>query len=308
MSLFSRTASLPDPGRPTIRRVVDNRVFLLGLDEFYRTAMKRHEREELLAAAQRVAHALNVRPAAVPVEGYYAEDERLTTYFRLMRALQQVGADRKPEVAQLPQFRRLYDVTSAPLYGRPQVQEKLLPTGRDPLSEALRRTYPGWTVGGLTAAAHEAAREFDDFSLVGLAARARDQVVIAALRESVVLYAECIVGCALPPREEFVWEVAPELAQAAGRFIEAFKVLFGDELPAPVPQHAQYYWHACDRNRIVGRCVRLGTNETQTHHYHWAICTGGNGELTVQDFWRDEIWTTTRYRASLGLGAEYLEQ
>jgi hypothetical protein len=33
---------------PTYDRVVTNRVFLLGLDEFYREAIKRHERDELL--------------------------------------------------------------------------------------------------------------------------------------------------------------------------------------------------------------------------------------------------------------------
>ncbi len=72
------------------RRVVDDRVFLLGLDKLYRDAMKQHERGELLGCARRVAEALHVTPADVPVEGYYAEDERLTEYFRLVRALQDV--------------------------------------------------------------------------------------------------------------------------------------------------------------------------------------------------------------------------
>jgi len=58
--------------------VVDNRVFLLGLDKLYRDAMKRHERGELLACARRVAAPLHETPADVPVEGYYAEDEQLT--------------------------------------------------------------------------------------------------------------------------------------------------------------------------------------------------------------------------------------
>ena len=39
----------------TEQRIVDDRVFLLGLDKFYRDAMKRHERGELLESARRVA-------------------------------------------------------------------------------------------------------------------------------------------------------------------------------------------------------------------------------------------------------------
>ena len=34
------------------QRIVDNRVFLLGLDELYRETMKTHERNELLRCAK----------------------------------------------------------------------------------------------------------------------------------------------------------------------------------------------------------------------------------------------------------------
>jgi hypothetical protein len=47
---------------------------------------------------------------------------------------------------------------------------------------------PTWTIAGLTAAAYAIAIRTDDCSLVGLAARSRDTVVLAATRESVVLY------------------------------------------------------------------------------------------------------------------------
>lgn len=70
------------------RLVVNNRVFLLGLDELYRESMKTHERHELLICARETADALSVAPADVPIEGYYTEDEDLTEYFRLVRALQ----------------------------------------------------------------------------------------------------------------------------------------------------------------------------------------------------------------------------
>ncbi len=63
------------------RRVITNRIFLLGLDELYREAMKQNERGELLACARITAKALSLEPADVPVEGYYSEDDELTEYF-----------------------------------------------------------------------------------------------------------------------------------------------------------------------------------------------------------------------------------
>ena len=181
--------------------------------------MKEQERGELLSCARGVASILEVLPAEVPIEGYYSEDHYLSTYFRLMRALQGVPLERAPEVEKLPQFLRLLDVTSSPIFGRP-VRKHLLPTGRDPLSAALKLTAleeTTWTVPSLIPLAARIAEETDDFSLVGLAARAKDPVVLAALRESVVLYAEIITGefQSAFRRPTYVWRVDPELAAAA---------------------------------------------------------------------------------------------
>ena len=285
----------------TTRHVVDNRVFLLALDNLYRDAMKRQERAELLSCARQVASALTIAPANLPVEGYYADEEQLTEYFRLMRTLQQVDERRRPEVGDLPAFRRLEQVTSAPIYGHPRHEGKLLPVGRDALSQALLDTRPHWTIAGVTAAALMAAQEADDISLVGLAARIQDAVVLTALRESVVLYTEGMVWIEVPPEPQVVWQVDDDLAQCAGRFVDAFNALFGERLPAPTPEEAIHYWHAYERVKIVGRCVRLGVDDTHLpiRHYHWAICRGSNGQLTVHEFWHREIWTTARYRAGL---------
>ena len=288
--------SLVRPDDLPERHVLDDRAFLLGLDWLYREAVQLHERGELLACARRTAHTLGLPPADVPIEGYYAEDEALTEYFRLMRALQDVPDSRKSEVARLPDYQRLREVTSSPLYGRAREIGRILPTGRDPLSQALAETWPHWTIANLTAAATTAALDYDDISLVGLAARIRDPVVLTALRESVVLYGELLLG-ASPRPVEVVWEVSPELAAQAARFIKAFRSLFGDQLPAPVAKNASVYWSA--RGYILGRCVRLGTDETLTRHYHWAICPGPDGIETVQEFWNSEVWTTTRYREAL---------
>ena len=207
-------------------RIVDNRVFLLGLDELYRKAMKTHEQGELLTAARRVAAELEVSPVERPVEGYYAEHPLLTEYFLLVRALQDVDGERASEVASLAEYNRLTEVMSSPIFGEAQwtVERsgatRFLPVGRDALSRALLLLRPAWTVESLTAAARTAAFENDDVSLVGLAARAGDALVLAALRESVVLYA-------LVPRYgsllwlkslRYVWQVDRELVDAAARF------------------------------------------------------------------------------------------
>jgi len=286
-----------------VRTVVDNRVFLLGLDELYRVRMKSHERRELLECARLIAGKLDVRPTNVPVEGYYAEEPELTEYFRLLRALQEQPNSRVAEVEHERAYERLYEVTSAPLFGRPRNEEKFLPVGRDALSEALFRTRPVWTIPTLTAAAHEAARGMDDFSLVGLAAIGQDPVVLAALRETVVLYAELMyAGCALGEPPDMEWRVDDELARQAARFITAFNALFpdGSPLPSPSAKNAEMYWSACDPKSIMGRCVRLGYDDGPTY-YHWAI-TWAEGALIVDDFWAPEIWTTARYRQErLGL-------
>jgi hypothetical protein len=190
-------------------------------------------------------------------------------------------------------------VTSAPLFGRPEYAGKLLPAGRDPLSQALGDTFPGWTIGRLTEAACAVALATDDFSLVGLAARVQDVVVLTAVRESVVLYAEAVAGAGPMDPPEYVWNVDEDLVRQAKRFIEAFKNIFGDALPEPESKNAALYWSGYRANDIVGRCVRIGFDNTASpvRHYHWAICFGRDGKYIVQEFWKPEVWTTARYRA-----------
>ncbi|MCA9753220.1 MAG: hypothetical protein KC591_13595, partial [Gemmatimonadetes bacterium] len=283
-----------------IERVVDNRVFLLTLDELYRDAMKRHERTELLACARRVTEALDVSPVRVPIEGYYAEDAALTEYFLRVRALQKVDERVRPKVESLPEFQRLLKVTSSPLYGRVQFQGYLLPVGCDPLTQATTDTRP-WRVETLTAAACEAARKYDDYSLVGLAALSKDPVLIAATRESVVLYAEALCTAPQgtgPPR--YVWRVDEALASQARRFVETFNRLFREKLPRPDAAHAADYWSERDDDRILGRCVRIAMNDSRPDsHYHWGICRCAPHGLIVHDFWDSEVWTTDRYRGTL---------
>ena len=75
-----------------------------------------------------------------------------------------------------------------------------------------------------------------------------------------------------------------------------------DELPTPHPDHAERYWSAGNGNDVLGRCVRLGSDDTY-RYYYWAIRggTGGAGELEVHEFWDVKVWTTDMYRAKLGI-------
>jgi len=293
---------LSEPDVPAETCVVTNRVFLLGLDELYRSAMKGHERGELLQCAEATAAALEVKPEDVPVEGYYAEDPTLTRYFVLMRSLQKIRDHRVSDVADTPEFQRIIEVTSSPIYGTPVYNGMLLPAGRDPLSQALNDTRPNWALAELVEVANRVARTTDDISLVGLAALSEDAVVLTALRESVVLYAEIVYASAMPVRQKvYVWEVDSELAKRAGRFVKTFNALFDEHLPAPISKNADQYWLAHDEGSTLGRCVRIGYDDRKTpdEHYHWAVCRGEDGQLTAQEFWDSEVWATERYREEL---------
>ena len=221
-------------------RIVTNQVFLLGLDELYRTAMKRHESAELLECARTVAATLGVAPADVPIEGYYTESPELTEYFQLVRSLQDQPKDRETELADSEPYSRLVAVTSSPLFGIPTPSGSLLPSGTDPLTVALSDTFPNWTIETLTNAAYDVASDSDDFSLVALAALPKDPVVLTALRESVVLYA-MVMGGAAWSEPEYVWDVDLEIENRSKRFVETFNQLFNDSIPIPSSENTEIF-------------------------------------------------------------------
>ena len=282
----------------TERRIVDNRVFLLGLDELYREAMKQHERQELLPCAKKVARVLSVSPENIPIEGYYTEDEQLTEYFRLVRSLQKVPKGRETELRSVDAFQRLKQVTESPIFGLPYEGDYLLPVGEDALSVALKATFPDWNIENLTSTACQCALDSGDFSLVALAALSRDPVLLTALRESVVLYAMAVLGAVMSGEAEYVWDVDDIIETRAKQFVATFNELFTELLPEPVPDNAESFWIACDKWKILGRCVRIGfdDNVRPLKHYHWAIDRDTEYELSVTEFWDTVIWTTERYR------------
>jgi hypothetical protein len=274
-------------------RVVDNRTLVLGLDYLYRESMKEVEADKFLDCARTVANQLGVRPADVPVEGYYAETRELREYFRLMRALQRQDEAAERRVRKGDEFRLLWELTTSGMYGRPVREGKLLPKGWDPLTDALKETTE-WTIPRLVEAAYRIATDADDWSLVGLAARTNDAVVITATRESAVLYA-AVFTLGVPREYRYEWRVDNELAAAANRFIETAN-RFVTPLPRAEPENAAVFFLAFDGCEVLGRCVRIAKDPAGMQHYHWAI-RALDGVDDVEDFWSPEIWTTTRYRA-----------
>lgn len=285
----------------TIYCVVDNRVLLLGTDAIYRKYMEELETAILLPKVEIVATSLGISELEVPIEGYYINSPAATRYFKLMRALQQADEALLSRVKNLPEFQEIWKIVSSPVFGRPVTKGKLLPQGRDPLSQALLETINSqWDVKKLVDIACEVSRETDDISLVGLAARLKDPVVITALRESVILYAEKIMrGMIQTPRYEFIWKVDNSFAKIANQFIEEFNSFLPDHpkgIPKAEPENAWRFFRAASENKILGRCANLGSDDSlsEIHYYHWAI-TKQNEKFVLDDFWSRELWTTEKY-------------
>ena len=199
-------------------------------------------------------------------------------------------------------YRRLRQVTKSPIFGPAFAGEHLLTVGKDSLSVALKMTFPEWNVENLTSTAYQCASDSDDFSLVALAALSREPVALTALRESVVLYAMALGGyAALDEEPQYVWAVDEVVQTRSARFVATFNELFGESLPEPVPENAKQFWIACDIWKIIGRCVRIGYDDSvrPVKHYHWAIDRDAQYNPTVGDFWDTDIWTTQRYREKL---------
>jgi hypothetical protein len=213
--------------------------------------------------------------------------------------LQQVPKSRESELRNVSGFERLKQVTESRIFGPPFGGRYLLSVGEDALSVALKSTFPEWAVENLTRRAYEWAAESADFSLVALAALSRDPVVLTALRESVVLYAMAVGGSAMWREPEYVWEVDGIIQERAAQFVETFNGLFDESLPRPAPENAKEFWLASSEWKILGRCVRIGFDDSikPVRHYHWAIDRDAKYRPIVTEFWDTEIWTTARYRA-----------
>ena len=285
--------------------LVDNRVFMLGLNELFRDAMKQFESSRLLQSARGVATALHMTPGRFPIEGYYADTPKLREYFSLMRTLQELDKTEEDKVRDLSEFQFLIQVMRSPLFGRIKEGDKLLPRTVDSLAQALLDCRPIWSLNRLVKAAHETTLRYNDCSLVGLAARTQDAIILTATRESTVLYAEVItLGFSEEPLIKYEWTVDDSLAKAANILIETFNGFVPGALPKAEPENAERFFRSYSDSEFIGRCVRIGTTEDHKEHYHWAIALirqeDSSSILGADEFWSRTIWTTERYRQAQG--------
>ncbi len=204
----------------------------------------------------------------------------------------------------MDEFWRLKEVAESPLFGKPE-GKSLLNANKDILTIVLENNTPNnWNIDFIVNAAWDLAMNRDEFSLVAPAALSRDAVILAALRESVVLYAVPVAGCAKIPKYEYIWEVDEVIQDRASMFVQTYNDLFDDYLlPSPVYGNAEIYWNASGSSTIIGRCVRIGYDDSvqPTMHYHWAIEHGDNDDLVVKEFWDSQVWSTSQYREKLGI-------
>jgi hypothetical protein len=279
-----------------IKRIVDNRVLLLGIDQHYREGMKLFEAKVLLGCAKAVAERLRVVEADVPIEGYYDNREipELKSYFRLMRALQEVKSEKGASARNMAELKRLREILGSAMYGRAQYTRRgvrmLLPAGRDAFSVALGRLVAAdWNVPTLLEAAREAALTYDDISLVGLAARVGDPVALAAqqanrfieLYNRLVAAANAALSADMRVDDRFRWHARRPMRPATAK-------------------NAAFYYDLATDNEIVGRCVHVGTRIDTNEKYHWAIrVAAGHAGLEVHEFWSAELWTASRYLGEL---------
>ncbi len=284
--------------------IVDNRTFLLGLDELYRTAVKRYEQETLLPHARTLTDLLQVIPTKCPIEGYYAETPELTEYFYLVRAMQSLPAISPPDVYAPVSYQVLSAFMRSPIFGPFHESDGLLPRSHDSLFLALRETAPNWSLNRVIHTAQQVAHANDDISMVGLAARSGDSVALTALYESTVMREEIThFGFETSPHTPYVWMVDDELVESAQRFIAALNMFIPNALPTAAPEHAATFFKAFLNNDVIGRCVRIGTTTAcHNRHYYWALCAAtdydGRVSIDVDIFWSDQLWTTTMYRTS----------
>ena len=273
---------------------VDDRCFVLGLNEAFREVKQAYELAVLLPAAERVAAALGVAEADVPVEGYYYQSEALSRYFRLIRALQQQPATAMPgaDCAQALQTLRAY--FSSPALGRPvSGMDNLLPQTSSPLNEALQTILPqDWNIDRICQAAMAQVDE-DDVNLLALAAMTGDALLICATRETMALDM-CVATCAIET-PTYRWAVSAALAERANRFIDRLQRDTGIVLPAADASSAEYYFHQQQNAGLSGRCIAIG-QIPGNGYYHWYIGYDLGG-CQVKDFWSDSLWTTEQMMA-----------
>lgn len=274
-----------------------DRKLLLGLDYAFRERMKRFEINSLLPASRSLMSKLHIKPVNCPIEGYYSELPELSEYFFNTRSLQSLDDSMATSLSTHQDYQILNEVCSSAIFGA-ETRSGFFIQRLDPLYLALNNiTVDHWQLDTIMTEAQHISTKSNDCSLVGMAALIGDSMVLAALRETVALYAAVAAGSAIaPPTYQYQWNVSPALEERASQFVSAFNILGAENLPEPTAKNAEFYYLQSDQNHIIGRCIRIGFDDSSSpaKHYHWAIRPPSHTPR-IEEFWSEDIWTTKRY-------------
>ena len=275
--------------------IVDNRLFIIGLTELFRSEMKVYEAGTLLPIAQAVCQALAVEPAQVPVEGYYYESEELTHFFKLVRALQRTPMPSAVPKPVLDGIHALRKALHSPAMGRVAESSNVLHLNSSPFTQALETTDQ-WVMQAIADASQKFVRD-DDAGLVAVACASGDPVAICATRETMALTEMvCMASPEEPEVPHFIWQVTAAVEDVAKRFVSALQEATAIMLPPPAPEAAETYAMAARDAYLDGRCILVGQQPPSIGPlYHWYIDAWA-GAPKVIDFWSNSMWTTEKLR------------
>ena len=273
---------------------MDERTLLQGLIVMFQRALSASIKRELYGCAQRLANKLNLKPvrSCGVIPDFCKGDAILSRYFQIVEELRHVCWRKR--VQAMPDFQRIEAVMASPLFGlrtsrsdsltmacrrcgplgfahkqqlgRPQdaLDRAVIAIGRDTLAQSPG-TAATCSITELTTSAQSIAVEADDVSLVGLAARIGDPMLMILAR------AQPRAGHLLDDSgEEFDWQVDAAFAASAAEFVDTANQLLGADLPAPTADHASAYFWASLAISPGGQCVPLDCDHGQGTYY-WAI-------------------------------------
>jgi hypothetical protein len=269
--------------------VIDDCRFVIALTEFFRDRFRIYETDTLLPLARDVAKRLGIRPLDVPVEGYYAETEELSEYFRLVRGFQQ----EKIERCSVPQsLRELRAVFLSGFMGRvcSEDNQSLLPRLSNALNAALERVSR-WNVVTVTRSSKESVLREDE-DLIAVAAATGHPVPLCNARETMVL-ATALISEQEDDYPKTIWRVSSQVESLGAAFVRKLAAVTDIRLPEPQAAFASVYASRLQSLSLDGRCVCLGFQySTERGFYHWYI-DESTEQSSVIDFWSTSIWTTS---------------
>lgn len=325
------------PVSPRPKAKMDERTLVHGLIVMFQRALSASIKRELYGCAQRVADELGLEPSRSRsgIPDFCKGDAILSHYFQIVEELRHACWQQRVDA--MPEFQRIASVMTSPLFGLATSRSSAVTMGsfgcgfvsgcggsssandhkvqmstpKDAFARAvctieqdlILGRVATWSIDELTTMAQSIAAEADDVSLVGLAARVGDPMLMILAR------LQPKAGRTLDddPEDEFDWQVGPAFAASVGAFVDVANKLLDAELPAPTADNASAYFWASTGISLGGQCVPLGMlrlgyrNKHGT--YHWAIrephmvsrLSGPEAEQFVDT----KLWDSERYTREL---------